>query len=70
MNTKLIDIQLDASIGKSTPDIEHERAVAIEALLHQRVVDAAYGIHVFVSLTGRQSNELTVVLSQRVLQSV
>lgn len=33
MNNKLIDIQLDASIGKATPDIEHERAVAIFDLL-------------------------------------
>lgn len=26
---KLIDVELDESIGRSTPDVEHERAVAI-----------------------------------------
>ena len=25
---RLIDIELDESIGRSTPDVEHERAVA------------------------------------------
>ena len=28
-NARLIDIELDESIGRSTPDVEHERAVAI-----------------------------------------
>src|SRR4051794_14553934 len=44
---KLIDIELDESIGRSTPDIEHERAVAIFDLLEensfQPVDDAASG---------------------------
>ena len=26
---RLIDVELDESIGRSTPDVEHERAVAI-----------------------------------------
>ena len=26
---RLVDVELDASIGRSTPDVEHERAVAI-----------------------------------------
>ncbi len=30
---RLIDIELDESIGRSTPDIEHERAVAIFDLI-------------------------------------
>jgi uncharacterized protein (UPF0262 family) len=30
---RLIDIALDASIGRSTPDVEHERAVAIFDLI-------------------------------------
>jgi len=32
---RLIDIELDASIGRSTPDIEHERAVAIFDLVEE-----------------------------------
>jgi uncharacterized protein (UPF0262 family) len=32
---RLIDIELDESIGRSTPDIEHERAVAIFDLVEE-----------------------------------
>jgi uncharacterized protein (UPF0262 family) len=32
---KLIDIELDDSIGRSTPDVEHERAVAIFDLIEE-----------------------------------
>jgi uncharacterized protein (UPF0262 family) len=32
---RLIDVELDASIGRSTPDIEHERAVAIFDLIEE-----------------------------------
>jgi uncharacterized protein (UPF0262 family) len=32
---RLIDIELDESIGRSTPDIEHERAVAIFDLIEE-----------------------------------
>jgi uncharacterized protein (UPF0262 family) len=32
---RLIDIELDGSIGRSTPDIEHERAVAIFDLVEE-----------------------------------
>jgi uncharacterized protein (UPF0262 family) len=32
---RLIDVELDESIGRSTPDIEHERAVAIFDLLEE-----------------------------------
>lgn len=32
-DARLIDVELDASIGRSTPDVEHERAVAIFDLL-------------------------------------
>ena len=32
---KLIDIELDESIGRSTPDVEHERAVAIFDLVEE-----------------------------------
>ncbi|MDQ6437570.1 UPF0262 family protein [Mesorhizobium sp. LHD-90] len=34
-NARLIDIEFDESIGRSTPDIEHERAVAIFDLLEE-----------------------------------
>lgn len=34
-NARLIDIELDSSIGRSTPDIEHERAVAIFDLIEE-----------------------------------
>ena len=34
-NAKLIDIVLDESIGRSTPDVEHERAVAIFDLIEE-----------------------------------
>lgn len=37
MTDRLIDIQLDASIGKATPDVEHERAVAIFDLLEENM---------------------------------
>ena len=33
--SRLVDIQLDKSIGRSTPDIEHERAVAIFDLIEE-----------------------------------
>jgi uncharacterized protein (UPF0262 family) len=32
---KLIDVELDETIGRSTPDIEHERAVAIFDLIEE-----------------------------------
>lgn len=32
---RLIDVELDESIGQSTPDIEHERAVAIFDLIEE-----------------------------------
>ena len=32
-NARLIDVVLDESIGRSTPDVEHERAVAIFDLI-------------------------------------
>ena len=32
---RLIDIELDESIGRSTPDVEHERAVAIFDLIEE-----------------------------------
>ncbi|MDP3898775.1 MAG: UPF0262 family protein [Mesorhizobium sp.] len=33
--SRLIDIELDESIGRSTPDVEHERAVAIFDLVEE-----------------------------------
>ena len=33
--SRLIDIELDDSIGRSTPDVEHERAVAIFDLIEE-----------------------------------
>ncbi|MEW7009417.1 MULTISPECIES: UPF0262 family protein [unclassified Lentilitoribacter] len=32
---RLVDISLDASIGRATPDIEHERAIAIFDLIEE-----------------------------------
>lgn len=34
-NGRLIDVELDESIGRSTPDVEHERAVAIFDLIEE-----------------------------------
>jgi uncharacterized protein (UPF0262 family) len=34
-NARLIDVELDESIGRSTPDIEHERAVAVFDLIEE-----------------------------------
>ena len=34
-DARLIDVVLDESIGRSTPDVEHERAVAIFDLLEE-----------------------------------
>jgi uncharacterized protein (UPF0262 family) len=34
-NAKLIDVELDESISRSTPDVEHERAVAIFDLIEE-----------------------------------
>ena len=46
-NGRLIDVELDESIGRSTPDVEHERAVAIFDLIEENsfrpVGDAADG---------------------------
>jgi len=33
--SRLVDVELDQSIGRSTPDIEHERAVAIFDLIEE-----------------------------------
>ena len=33
--TRLVDVELDESIGRSTPDVEHERAVAIFDLIEE-----------------------------------
>ncbi len=45
--SRLIDVALDETIGRSTPDVEHERAVAIYDLIEentfQPVGDAAGG---------------------------
>ena len=45
--SRLIDIELDESIGRSTPDVEHERAVAIFDLVEENsfkpVTDAGEG---------------------------
>jgi len=44
---RLIDVELDESIGRSTPDVEHERAVAIFDLIEENsfrpVSDAGAG---------------------------
>jgi uncharacterized protein (UPF0262 family) len=46
-NARLVDVELDESIGRSTPDVEHERAVAIFDLIEENrfcpVGDAAGG---------------------------
>jgi len=34
-NARLIDVELDESIARSTPDVEHERAVAIFDLIEE-----------------------------------
>lgn len=34
-DNRLIDVELDESIGRSTPDVEHERAVAIFDLIEE-----------------------------------
>lgn len=34
-NARLIDVELDESIGRSTPDVEHERAVAVFDLIEE-----------------------------------
>jgi len=33
--TRLVEVELDESIGRSTPDVEHERAVAIFDLIEE-----------------------------------
>ncbi|MBX3532670.1 MAG: UPF0262 family protein [Rhizobiaceae bacterium] len=44
---RLIDVELDESIGRSTPDVEHERAVAVFDLIEENhfrpVADAGEG---------------------------
>ena len=35
--SRLIDVELDESIGRSTPDVEHERAVALFDLIEENV---------------------------------
>lgn len=46
-NARLLDVELDESIGRSTPDVEHERAVAIFDLIEENafhpIGDAAGG---------------------------
>lgn len=34
-NARLVDVELDETIGRSTPDVEHERAVAIFDLIEE-----------------------------------
>jgi uncharacterized protein (UPF0262 family) len=38
--SRLIDVALDETIGRSTPDVEHERAVAIYDLIEEKLVSA------------------------------
>ncbi|MEC5322794.1 UPF0262 family protein [Aurantimonas sp. A3-2-R12] len=38
---RLIDIELDETIGRATPDVEHERAVAIFDLIEENVFNPA-----------------------------
>lgn len=40
-NSRLVDVELDESIGRSTPDVEHERAVAIFDLIDENFFSAA-----------------------------
>ena len=55
-NDRLTDIALDQSIGRSTPDVEHERAVAIFDLLEENsfkpvgddIVDGPYHLKLSV----------------------
>ncbi len=35
IDARLIDVELDETIGRSTPDVEHERAVAIFDLIEE-----------------------------------
>ena len=42
-NARLIDVELDESIGRSTPDVEHERAVAIFDLIEDNSFGPAGG---------------------------
>ena len=53
--SRLIDVELDESIGRSTPDIEHERAVAIYDLLEDNSFapvdheDGPYALHLSIA---------------------
>jgi uncharacterized protein (UPF0262 family) len=38
--SRLVDVELDDSIGRSTPDVEHERAVAIFDLIDENTFSA------------------------------
>ncbi len=38
---RLCDVVLDDSIGRSTPDVEHERAVAIFDLIEENTFEPA-----------------------------
>ncbi|MGH6809703.1 MAG: UPF0262 family protein, partial [Ensifer adhaerens] len=38
-NQRLCDVVLDETIGRSTPDVEHERAVAIFDLLEENLFE-------------------------------
>ena len=40
-NGKLIDVELDETIGRATPDVEHERNVAIFDLIEENVFNPA-----------------------------
>lgn len=65
-NDRLIDIVLDQSIGRSTPDVEHERAVAIFDLLEKNhfkpagddVADGPYHLKLSV-FDGKLAFEIT-----------
>lgn len=50
---RLIDISLDASIGRATPDIEHERAIAIFDLIEDNSFE----------LVGHDSGPYKLILS-------
>jgi len=38
---RLVDVELDETIGRATPDVEHERAVAIFDLIEENVFNPA-----------------------------
>ena len=67
---RLIDVELDESIGRSTPDVEHERAVAIFDLIEENSFSSRFCSTCTRSRSAPGSNPGVISTTDTLLPSV